>query len=265
MTKTRIAIHGAAGRMGKRLLALGAADPMIEIVAALESDSHVDLGKDSGILAGERQNGVPLASDWTGAIDAVIDFSVPHATAAIVTKCLSRGTPLVLATTGLTSETKDLVRKASESIPIVQSPSMSLTVNLTMRLVQTAAKVLKGLGAGADVEIIETHHRFKEDSPSGTALRFGELIAAEMGQTAFQHGREGQIGKRPSNEIGYHAVRAGDNPGEHTILFGLLGESLQLNVKATNRDCYATGALLASKFVVGKKPGIYNMFDVLGL
>ncbi len=116
---------------------------------------------------------------------------------------------------------------------------MSLAVNLTMKLAAIAAGVLKHASSGADVEIIERHHRFKKDSPSGTALRFGELIAAEMGQTRQVHGREGVVGERPHSEIGYHAVRAGDNPGEHTILFGLLGESIELTVRATNRDCYA--------------------------
>jgi 4-hydroxy-tetrahydrodipicolinate reductase len=140
---------------------------------------------------------------------------------------------------------------------------MSLAVNLTMRLAETAAKALKD--RDADVEILERHHRFKEDSPSGTALKFGQIIAAAMGQTAHRHGREGRPGKRPHSEIGYHAIRIGDNPGEHTIIFGMLGETIELSVRATNRDCYAAGALAAAKFLVGKKPGLYGMNDVLGL
>jgi 4-hydroxy-tetrahydrodipicolinate reductase len=138
-------------------------------------------------------------------------------------------------------------------------------VNLTMKLAATAAQVLKNYSEGADIEIIERHHRFKEDAPSGTALRFGEIIAGIMGQTSHVHGRKGQTGKRTQQEIGYHALRVGDNPGEHTIVFGLLGESIEMTVRATNRDCYALGALTAAKFVAKQKPGLYSMYDVLGL
>jgi 4-hydroxy-tetrahydrodipicolinate reductase len=142
---------------------------------------------------------------------------------------------------------------------------MSTAVNLTMKLAETAGRVLRDLPSGVDVEIIERHHRFKEDAPSGTALKFGEIIAATMGQTTHTHGREGRPGKRPSNEIGYHAVRAGDNPGEHTIVFGMLGETLELRVAATSRDSYAQGALQAAAWLVGKPAALYGMNDVLGL
>jgi 4-hydroxy-tetrahydrodipicolinate reductase len=142
---------------------------------------------------------------------------------------------------------------------------MSMTVNLAMKLVEQAGKVLNDASGGVDVEIIERHHRMKEDSPSGTALKFGEIIAAAMGQTVHRHGRHGQVGKRPPGEIGYHAVRAGDNPGEHTIIFGLLGETLEVSVKASSRDCYALGALAAAKFITRQPAGLYSMFDVLGL
>ncbi|MEO1969913.1 MAG: 4-hydroxy-tetrahydrodipicolinate reductase, partial [Pirellulaceae bacterium] len=128
-----------------------------------------------------------------------------------------------------------------------------------------ASAALSRVASGVDVEIIDRHHRFKEDSPSGTALRFGELIASEMGQTVHQHGRQGILGQRPRNEIGYHALRVGDNPGEHSIVFGMLGEMIELTVRSTDRDCYAMGALEAAKFVAGKPVGIYSMFDVLNL
>jgi 4-hydroxy-tetrahydrodipicolinate reductase len=136
-------------------------------------------------------------------------------------------------------------------------------VNLTMKLAEMAAAALKD--RDADVEILERHHRFKEDSPSGTALKFGRIIADAMGQTVDRHGRQGRPGTRPHEEIGYHAIRAGDDPGQHTIVFGMLGETLELTVRATNRDCYALGALAAVKFLVGKPPGLYGMNDVLGL
>jgi 4-hydroxy-tetrahydrodipicolinate reductase len=142
---------------------------------------------------------------------------------------------------------------------------MSLAVNLVMKLTGTAAAALKHYPGGADVEILERHHRFKEDSPSGTALKFGAIVADAMGQTHHQHGREGRPGARPHEEIGYHAIRTGDNPGEHTILFGMLGETIELTVRASNRDCYAHGALAAAKFLIGKPAGVYGMGDVLGI
>ena len=132
-----------------------------------------------------------------------------------------------------------------------------------MKLAEVAGTALKD--SDADVEILERHHRFKEDAPSGTALKFGQIISGAMGQTAERHGREGRPGKRPHNEIGYHAIRVGDNPGEHTIVFGMLGETIELTVRASNRDCYVAGALAAAKFLAGKKPGLYGMKDVLGL
>jgi len=265
MTKTRVAINGAAGRMGRRLIALGSADPELQMVAALERAGHPELGQDAGPLAGVPALGVALTATLNADVDVLVDFSLPAGAEAAITLCLQRGLPLVMATTGLEEPQKRVLRAAAETIPIVWAPSMSLAVNLTMKLATMAAGVLKNASGGADVEIIERHHRYKKDSPSGTALRFGELIAAEMGQTKHTHGRQGVVGERPHGEIGYHAVRAGDNPGEHTILFGLLGESIELTVRATNRDCYALGAFAAAKFVARQPPGLYTMNDVLGL
>lgn len=265
MTPITLAIHGAAGRMGRRLVALGSADKELHLVAAVDSPNHPALGSDAGLLAGVGDLGLPLRGALGGDVQAVIDFSVPEACERILEACLSRKAPLVVATTGLSPELKGRLLDASQIIPIVWSPSMSTTVNLAMKLVATAGGVLKSVSSGVDVEIIERHHRFKEDSPSGTALKFGEIIAGAMGQTEHRHGREGAVGQRPPHEIGYHAVRVGDNPGEHTIVFGLLGETLEITVKASNRDCYALGALQAAKFVAHKPPGLYNMYDVLGL
>lgn len=265
MTKTRVAIHGAAGRMGRRLVALGSADHELQIVAALDCAGHPALGQDAGTLAGVPALGVPLTASLAVDADVLIDFSLPAGAASVIDVCRQRQLPLVMATTGLEDEQKDQLRAASAQIPIVWAPSMSLAVNLTMKLATIAANALKSASSSVDVEIIERHHRFKKDSPSGTALRFGELIAAELGLTSQVHGREGVVGERPRNEIGYHAVRAGDNPGEHTILFGLLGESVELTVRATNRDCYVQGAFAAAKFLAGRAPGLYTMNDVLGL
>jgi 4-hydroxy-tetrahydrodipicolinate reductase len=266
MAVTSIAIHGAAGRMGRRLVALGSADPDLKIVAAIDAPSHPDIGRDAGTLAGVLELGLPLAADWGAARpQAVIDFSVPAGAEEVTSQCQSRKVPLVMATTGLSESQKERLREASQAIPVVWSPSMSMTVNLAMKLVEQAGRTLKPVPGGVDVEIVERHHRMKEDAPSGTALKFGEILAAAMGQTVHRHGRQGQVGKRPPGEIGYHAVRVGDNPGEHTIVFGLLGETLELTVKASSRDCYALGALAAAKFVARQQPGMYSMFDVLGL
>jgi 4-hydroxy-tetrahydrodipicolinate reductase len=265
MNKLQLAIHGAAGRMGQRLIALASADETLQIVAAIDSAQNPRLGTDAGLLAGVGEIGIPITSELSVPTQAVIDFSVPAATKGILQTCVNAGVPLVLATTGLTAEQHTLVREAAARIPIVWSPSMSLAVNLTMKLCEIAGTALKDHPSGADVEIIERHHRFKEDSPSGTALRFGEIVGAAMGLTNAVHGREGRPGARPHNEIGYHAVRVGDNPGEHTIIFGLLGETIELRVAASNRDCYAHGALAAAKFIARQKPGLYSMNDVLGL
>ena len=261
----KLAIHGAAGRMGQRVTALASQDARFAIVAALESAGHSKLGQDAGLVAGVGQLGVPLAVIGESAADVVIDFSVPDAGIAVVDHCLKCKKPLVIATTGFDADQKSFIRKAAYNLPIVFAPSMSPAVNLTMKLVETAGRVLKDLPGGVDVEIIERHHRFKEDAPSGTALKFGEIVAGAMGQTKHAHGREGRPGKRPSSEIGYHAVRTGDNPGEHTIIFGMLGETIELKVAASNRDCYAQGALMAAACLVGKPPGLYGMSEVLGL
>jgi 4-hydroxy-tetrahydrodipicolinate reductase len=261
----KIAIHGAAGRMGQRLVALASNDAELKIVAALESPSHPKLGQDAGAVAGVGSIGVPLTATLPDAVDVVIDFSIPAGTRAILQTCLERKVALVVATTGLESEQQAALREAAKKIPLLWSPSMSLAVNLAMELAETAGRALKDHPGGADVEIVERHHRFKEDAPSGTALKFGQLIAEAMGITHDRHGRQGRIGQRPHNEIGYHALRTGDNPGEHTIVFGLLGETLELTVRASNRDCYAIGALAAAKFLAGKPAGLYSMENVLGL
>ena len=260
-----MAIHGAAGRMGQRLIALAAADADLQVVAALESPTHPRLGDDAGAVAGIGPLGVPLSSELKGDIDVVLDFSVPAAAIAMVQKCTARPVPLVVATTGFSNEQLAMLRQAAQKTALLWSPSMSLAVNLVMKLADVAGQALRNHPSGADVEIIERHHRFKEDAPSGTALKFGEIIAQAMGQTQHRHGRHGRPGQRPPGEIGYHAVRTGDNPGEHTIIFGLLGETVELSVKATSRDCYAHGALSAAKFLAGKPPGLYGMSDVLGL
>jgi len=261
----KIAVHGAAGRMGQRVTALACADANLELVAALESATHPSLGQDAGMLAGVGEIGVPLAVVGESAADIVVDFSVPDAAVAAIAHCLEFSKPIVIATTGFDEEQEAYIHQAAEKIPVVWAPSMSTAVNLVMKLTEIASNALKNLPSGVDVEIIERHHRFKEDAPSGTALRFGEIVADAMGQTEHTHGRAGRPGPRGRDEIGYHAVRTGDNPGQHTIIFGMLGETIELSVAATNRDCYAQGALLAATWLAGKPAGLYTMNDVLGL
>lgn len=265
MTRIKLAINGAGGRMGQRLVALAASSPEFDLVAALESPSHPRLDEDAGLVAGAGELGIKLASRLTTDADVVIDFSTPEGADETIAACLERKMRLVMATTGLEAHQQEALRGAAKSVAVLWSPSMSLAVNLAMRLTDTAAKALKDHPAGADVEIIERHHRFKEDAPSGTALKFGDIIAGAMGQTGHVHGRQGRPGKRPHGEIGYHALRVGDNPGEHTIVFGLLGETLEISVKASSRDCYAHGALLGAKFLASRPPGLYSMQDVLAL
>jgi 4-hydroxy-tetrahydrodipicolinate reductase len=260
-----LAVNGAAGRMGQRIVALAHAAEDLRVVAALESAASPHLGKDAGEVAGVGNIGVPITSELLPHPDVVIDFSLPEGLLAITATCEERQIPLVAATTGLTDEQKQSVLTAAQTTPLLFAPSMSLAVNLAMKLVREAAAALKDLPGGVDVEIIERHHRFKEDAPSGTALKFGEIVAEQMGLTRHVHGREGKTGQRPHDEIGYHALRTGDNVGEHQIVFGMLGETLEVYVRGHTRDSYAYGALAAARFLVKQRPGLYTMADVLGL
>lgn len=262
---TKIAINGAAGRMGLRLVDLICQDSSLQIVSAVESTGHPKLGVDSGLLAGLGELGIEIKDHIAKDADVVIDFSKPAGALQAIEFCLAHKKPLVMATTGLEEDTVARLKESAHQIPVVWAPSMSLAVNLTMKLAEMAGSALRNHESGVDVEIIECHHRFKADSPSGTALKFGEIVSTAMGQTDQRHGREGMVGERPLTEIGYHAIRAGDNPGQHTILFGMLGETLELKVAASNRDCYAAGAIAAAKFVVKQGAGLYSMYDVLGL
>jgi 4-hydroxy-tetrahydrodipicolinate reductase len=259
-----LAVNGAAGRMGQRVVALAHQDPQLKVAAALEPASSPALGSDAGELAGIGKIGVPVAAELGPRVDVVIDFSTPAGAAAIAAACAERAIPLVLATTGIEGKHLEAVLSAAQVTALLMSPSMSLAVNLTMKLVREAARILKHVPEGVDVEVIERHHRFKEDAPSGTALRFGQIIAEEMGQTEHVHGRHGRPGPRPRCEIGYHALRVGDNVGEHSIVFGMLGESIDVSVRSQTRDSYAYGALAAAKFLAPKKAGLYSMADVLG-
>jgi 4-hydroxy-tetrahydrodipicolinate reductase len=263
--KTRIAINGACGRMGQRIVALSREDHELAIVAAIDSPRHPNQGKDAGELAGIGAIGVPVRPALPLDVhpDVVIDFSTPEGTMSIVKACEERKIPIVVATTGHSDAQRKEIESAAHNTAVLFSPSMSLVVNLLFELVKDTAAALKG--KGFDVEVVERHHRFKKDSPSGTAMHFARIVQQAMEIPNLVHGREGMVGERPSTEIGVHAIRAGDNVGEHTIIFSALGETLELVHKAYSRDSYTRGALLAAKFLANRPAGRYTMADVLGL
>jgi 4-hydroxy-tetrahydrodipicolinate reductase len=263
--KTSIGINGACGRMGQRIVHLAHEDKELAIGAALEGSGHPLQGRDIGEVAGLGRLGISVGDELPleQRLDVLIDFSTPEGTKNILPVCVGRRIPLVVATTGFTAAQRQEVEAAAHETALLMAPNMSLAVNVLFELVQQAATLLNG--KGFDVEIVERHHRFKKDAPSGTALHFARIVQEAMGQTQLRHGREGLVGERPAHEIGIHALRTGDNVGEHTILFSALGESLELVHKGISRDSYARGALLAAKFLAGRQAGRYTMKDVLGL
>lgn len=256
-------VQGATGRMGRRLLELIADAPDLALGAAIDRPDHPRIGDDAGLIAGLPPSGIPLTAtlEPSANVDVMIDFSHPGGTIRLASECAERGVALLVGTTGLEGESLARVRAASDRIALLISPNTSRAVNALMRLVGEAARLLK---ASADIEIVERHHHFKKDAPSGTALRLGEIAAEAAGLVSTIHGRSGQVGERPRGELGIHAVRAGDNPGEHTVIFGMPGDVIELTHRAYNRDGFATGALEAARFLAGKPPGLYAMADVFG-
>ena len=263
--KTHIGINGAAGRMGQRLVHLASEDRELALAAALEAPGHPREGQDVGEVCGLGQLGVPVRSTLPpgSRVEVMIDFSAPEGTMAALPLCVRGRVPLVVATTGHTAEQKREIESAAHEIALLMAPNMSLAVNVLFRLVGEAARLLRG--KDFDVEIVERHHRFKKDAPSGTALHFARIVQEALGEGELRHGREGLTGERPRQEIGMHALRVGDNVGEHAIIFSTLGETLELVHKGHTRDSYARGALQAAKFLAGKPAGRYTMNDVLGI
>ncbi len=263
--KTHIAINGAAGRMGQRLIDLCHQDPELALSAALDAPGCPLLGRDIGEVCGLGRLGVALrdALPDDKRVEVLVDFSMPEGTMAVLPECVGRRIPLVVATTGHTAAQKKEIEEAAHDIALLMAPNMSLAVNVLFQLVRQAARLLAG--KDFDVEIVERHHRYKKDAPSGTALHFARIVQEAMVQKEVRHGREGLVGERPRGEIGMHALRVADNVGEHTILFSTLGETLELTHKGHTRDSYARGALLAAKFLATRPAGRYGMEDVLGL
>jgi len=263
---TRVTIHGAAGRMGRRLVALAAEDEQFALAGAMDAAGHPLLGQDAGTVAGVGELGVRIA-DTLPEDDAgvVIDFSLPAAMRPLLDACGRRGLPLVIGTTGLTGDDHARIDKLAADVAVLQAPNMSLGVNLLFAL---AGQVAGRLGDDYDIEITETHHRFKKDAPSGTALGLAAAICKVTGKSMADDvvcERHGDDVPRRRGEIGMHALRSGDVVGRHTASFATLGEELQLTHIATSRDVFARGALRAAAWLAGKPTGRYDMAAVLGL
>ncbi len=258
-----VAIQGATGRMGTRLIQLIQDDPALKLAAAIDRPDHPGLGQDVGPFLGLPAVGVALTPALDAEADVAVDFSAPAACLALASICAQRGVPLVVGTTGFEPEQRRELERVSAAVPLLIASNFSKAVNLLMRLAGEAARAL---GDAADIEIVERHHHFKKDAPSGTALRLAEIVGAAIGSgpEQYAHGREGLVGERPRGEIGLHSLRTGDNPGEHTVVFGLMGECLELTHRALNRDGFARGALDAAKFLAGKPARLYTMDDLLG-
>lgn len=262
-----IGIFGANGRMGRALVTV-AREQQLALQAATVRQGSALAGVDAGELAGIGQIAVPLQEVSQTAVmqaDVWIDFTMPDAMLAQLELCVAAGKAMVIGVTGLSDAQYQQVQAASRHIPIVWAPNMSVGVNLLLHLVQTAAKVM---GQTADIEIIEAHHRFKKDAPSGTALAIGNSIAKALGRNLSEvavYGREGITGERDQQTIGFATVRGGDIIGDHTALFADLGERLEISHKASSRNTFAQGALRAALWLQNKQPGLYSMQQVLGL
>jgi len=264
----KLSVAGASGRMGSRIITLSRDIKEIDLAGALEKKGHALLGRDIGEVIGIGKTGVNI-SDSIGEVrantDVLIDFSSPSATIACLKQLSDRPVPVVIGTTGFSKDEIEYIRLYAHNTPCVFAPNMSVGVNLLLKVLADIAKVT---GDDYDVEIVEAHHRLKKDAPSGTAMKMAQVIASalnrDLDETAV-YARHGLIGERTGREIGIQTVRAGDIVGEHTVLFGGLGERIEITHKASSRDTFARGALKAALWVYKQTPGLYDMQDVLGL
>ena len=265
---TRIAINGAAGRMGRCLIQAVEQTDGLELSAAIDRQDSTLLGADAGELAGVGKLGVAITADVeaaTATSDVIIDFTLPEVTMALLSYCEQNNCHLVIGTTGFSSQQKEAINKSAQQVSMVLAPNMSVGVNLSLKLIDIAARVL---GDDVDIEIIEAHHRHKVDAPSGTALRMGEVVADALGRdlkTDAVYGREGRTGERDRKTIGFATVRAGDIVGDHTVLFAAEGERVEITHKASSRMTFALGAMRASSWLMTRQTGLYDMQDVLDL
>lgn len=264
----RIGIVGAAGRMGQSLIkACGEAEGVV-LAAAIERVDSPAIGRDAGEVAGLARGGVTVVDDLAAVIadiDVLIDFTRPESTLRHLELCVQAGKRLVIGTTGFTEEQKASIAQAAEAVGVVLAPNMSVGVNLCLKLLDVAARVM---GDYTDIEIVEAHHRHKVDAPSGTALRMGEVVARALGRELKDcavYGREGITGERDRKTIGFATIRAGDIVGEHTVMFADEGERVEITHKASSRTTFAKGAVRAAGWLMARGPGLYDMQDVLGL
>ncbi|VAW72996.1 4-hydroxy-tetrahydrodipicolinate reductase [hydrothermal vent metagenome] len=264
---TRIAVPGAAGRMGRNLIDACRQAEGLSLGAAIERPGHDLIGSDAGVVAGIGALGVSIGDNPQAVIDdfdVLIDFTVPAVTLVNLELCRRHGKSIVIGTTGFSDEQKQQISDAAKDISIVFAPNMSVGVNLCFKLLDVAARAL---GDSVDIEIIEAHHRHKVDAPSGTALRMGEVVADALGRNLKDcavYGREGNTGARERNTIGFETIRAGDIVGEHTVMFAAEGERVEITHKASSRMTFASGAIRAAGWAVEQPNGLYDMPDVLG-
>jgi 4-hydroxy-tetrahydrodipicolinate reductase len=263
-----IGVIGAAGRMGRRIIALSSEDAIANVTAAYEYSESEFLGQDSGTLAGIGGTGIKIESDIENAknkCDVLIDFTGAKPTMSNLEKYRVANIPLVIGSTGFEPDEIEKIKELSRDIPVVFAPNMSLGVNLTLKVLEM---VSKAIGNIYDIEIIESHHRLKKDAPSGTAMKMAEVIANALNRDLEKDAvycRRGLIGERTDKEIGIQTIRAGDIVGEHTVMFCGQGERIEITHKAHTRDTFAKGAISAAKWLKNQKAGLYSMFDVLGL
>ncbi len=264
----KVAVSGAAGRMGRRILALANEHPDIEITGALEAPENPALGRDAGEVAGIGHLGVAIADDANAVIaicDVLVDFSSPGASFDHVKLASTQGKAIVVGTTGFSEDQKKEMIKAGSATRFLLAPNMSMGVNLLFSLVE---RVARALGNDYDVEIVEAHHKMKKDAPSGTANKLAEVISSALNRDLASvgvYGRQGIVGERKPEEIAVMAVRGGDIVGEHTVMFVTNGERIELIHRAHSRDAFAKGAVRAALWLVSKPNGVYDMQDVLGL
>lgn len=264
----KVIVAGAAGRMGSRLVALIKDSAALTLTGAVESNGHVSIGEDAGENAGCGKTGVPITDDLSALLDrgeVVIDFSTPQSSLAHLRTVAQHRRAMVIGTTGFSPQELDELKSLARQVPCVFSPNMSVGVNVIFKVI---AEMAKTLGEEYDLEVIEAHHRLKKDAPSGTALKMAEVLARAVNRDLAQVGvyaRKGLIGERKHGEIGIQTIRAGDIVGDHTVLFGGIGERIEVVHRVQSRDTFARGALRAARWVVKQPPGLYDMQDVLGL
>ncbi|MDB5965050.1 MAG: dihydrodipicolinate reductase [Polaromonas sp.] len=263
----RLAVAGASGRMGHMLIEAIRQNPDCVLSGALDLAGSPALGTDAAAFLGHA-SGVPITSDIRRGLEnsaVLIDFTRPEGTMAHLAVCRELGVKLVIGTTGFSDAQKSDIAAAARDIAIVMAPNMSVGVNVTLKLLEMAAKAM---ATGYDIEIIEAHHRHKVDAPSGTALKMGEVIAGALGRNLKDcavYSREGVTGERDPSTIGFASVRGGDIVGDHTVLFAGTGERIEVTHKSSSRATYAEGSLRAARFLQGRDTGLFDMFDVLGL